>query len=60
MNGFDDFDTQITCEEFYEDVDQELLEREFEDDGQPDTYTEYQDVYGGDDAFETCNFCEDY
>jgi hypothetical protein len=60
MNGFDDFDTQITCEEFYEDVDQELLDREFEDDGQPDTYTEYQDVYGGDDAFETCGFCEDF
>jgi hypothetical protein len=60
MNGFDDFDTQITCEEFYEDVDQELLDREFEDDGQPNTYTEYQDVYGGDDAFETCGFCEDF
>ena len=25
-----------------------------------DSYTEYQDLYGGDDQFETCNFCEDY
>ena len=30
-----------------------------EDDGQPDTYTEYQDLHGGDDAFETCNHYED-
>jgi hypothetical protein len=65
MNGFDDFDTQITCEEFYgdqpfEDIEDDLIESEFEDDGQPDSYTEYQDLYGGDDAFETCNFCEDY
>lgn len=29
-----------------------------EDDGQPDTYTEYQDLYGGDDAFES--YSEDY
>ncbi len=36
------------------------IENWYEDDGQPDTYTEYQDVYGGDDAFETCNFCEDF
>jgi hypothetical protein len=33
---------------------------EDEDDGQPSTYEEYQDLYGGDDAFETCNFMEDY
>jgi hypothetical protein len=25
-----------------------------------DTYTEYQDLYGGDDQFETCNFVEDF
>ena len=36
------------------------IENWYEDDGQPDTYTEYQDVYGGDDQFETCNFCEDF
>ena len=36
-----------------------FLEEE-EDDGQPDSYTEYQDLYGGDDAFETCNFMEDF
>jgi hypothetical protein len=41
----------------------ELSERfleEDEDDGQPDSYTEYQDLYGGDDAFETCNYAEDF
>ena len=31
-----------------------------EDDGQPDSYTEYQDLYGGDDAFETCSYTEDF
>ena len=36
-----------------------FLEEE-EDDGQPDSYTEYQDLYGGDDAFETCNYAEDF
>jgi hypothetical protein len=39
---------------------QEDDEEEYEDDGQPDSYTEYQDLYGGDDAFETCNFMEDF
>jgi hypothetical protein len=43
----DDFD-DIQCEEVYE------------DDGQPSTYEEYQDLYGGDDAFETCNYYEEY
>ena len=40
----------------------ELSDRfmEDEDDGQPDSYTEYQDLYGGDDAFETCNYAEDF
>ena len=40
----------------------ELSERflEDEDDGQPSEYDEWQDVYGGDDAFETCNFMEDF
>ena len=37
---------------FHEDYD--------EDDGQPDSYTEYQDLYGGDDAFETCSYAEDF
>lgn len=27
-------------------------EEEYEDDGQPSMYEEYQDLYGGDDAFE--------
>lgn len=31
-----------------------------EDDGQPSEYDEWQDVYGGDDAFETCNYLEDF
>jgi hypothetical protein len=40
----------------------ELSDRfqEDEEDGQPDSYTEYQDLYGGDDAFETCNYAEDF
>ena len=33
---------------------------EEEDDGQPTEYEEWQDVYGGDDAFETCSYCEDF
>ena len=37
-----------------------VVEWEDEDDGQPTMYEEYQDLYGGDDAFETCNFMEDY
>jgi len=31
-----------------------------EDDGQPTMYEEYQDLYGGDDMFETCSYMEDY
>ena len=31
-----------------------------EDDGQPSEYEEWQDYMGGDDAFETCNFMEDF
>lgn len=46
-NEMDDFD-DIQCEEVYE------------DDGQPSEYEEWQDVYGGDDAFETCGYCEDF
>ena len=42
---------------FHEDEDEDEDE---EDDGQPSEYEEWQDVYGGDDAFETCNSCEDY
>lgn len=33
---------------------------EEEDDGQPTMYEEYQDLYGGDDSFETCNYVEDF
>jgi len=33
---------------FHEDADEE----EYEDDGQPSMYEEYQDLYGGDDAYE--------
>ena len=33
---------------------------EEEDDGQPSEYEEWQDFYGGDDAFETCSYCEDF
>ena len=31
-----------------------------EDDGQPTEYEEWQDFYGGDDAFETCSYAEDF
>ena len=31
-----------------------------EDDGQPSMYEEYQDLYGGDDQFETCSYAEDW
>ena len=27
------------------------VDDDYEDDGQPDTYTEYQDLYEGDDSF---------
>ena len=33
-------------------LDEDEDEDDFEDDGQPDSYTEYQDLYGGDDAFD--------
>ena len=36
------------------------VEEVYEDDGQPSSYEEYQDLYGGDDAFETCSYCEDW
>lgn len=38
----------------------EQIEALYEDDGQPSEYEEWQDVYGGDDSFETCGFCEDF
>ena len=37
-----------------------LEESYMEDDGQPSMYEEYQDLYGGDDAFETSSYCEDF
>lgn len=47
---FDDFDTEISPEElgaFYGYDDD--YEPALQNDGQPDEYTEWQDVYGGDD-----------
>lgn len=42
------------CEQYFE-------FEEDEDDGQPSSYDEYQDLpWGGDDAFETCSYCEDF
>ena len=50
----DDVEDMLDCNElsarFQEDADED---EEEEDDGQPDSYTEYQDLYGGDDAFES-------
>ena len=48
----DMLDANELSERFQED------EEEDEDDGQPDSYTEYQDLYGGDDAFES--YAEDF
>ena len=48
----DDVADMAHCNEFFDEED--------EVDGQPTMYEEYQDLYGGDDAFETCNFMEDY
>lgn len=36
----------------WEDFDRYAYEAQFEDDGQPDEHTEWQDVYGGDDYVE--------
>ena len=38
----------------------EFFYDEDEDDGQPSMYEEYQDLYGGDDMFETCSYAEDF
>jgi len=60
---FDDFETQVHPEESHEPTAQDWAEYneyleslegeedgdEYESDGQPDEYTEWQDVYGGDD-----------
>ena len=58
----DDVEDMLDCNElsarFQEDADEE--DEEEEDDGQPDSYTEYQDLYGGDDMFETCSYAEDF
>lgn len=43
MDDFDDIQCEDVCEGEHD------MEEIFEDDGQPDTYTEYQDLYGGDD-----------
>ena len=59
----DDVEDMLDCNElssrFQEDADEDEDEEE-EDDGQPDSYTEYQDLYGGDDMFETCSYAEDF
>ena len=39
---------------------EEEEEDDYEDDGQPTMYEEYQDLYGGDDMFETCSYAEDF
>ena len=58
----DDVADMLDCNElsprFQEDADEE--DDEEEDDGQPSSYDEYQDLYGGDDAFETCSYAEDF
>jgi hypothetical protein len=36
------------------------IEEADKDDGQPTMYEEYQDLYGGDDMFETCSFYDEY
>ena len=51
----DDVADMLDCNEL-----SERFQEEDEDDGQPDSYTEYQDLYGGDDAFETCNYAADF
>jgi hypothetical protein len=55
----DDVADMLDCNELSERF-LEDEEEEDEDDGQPDSYTEYQDLYGGDDRFETCNYVEDF
>ena len=50
----------IPIQQVYEFIEQLEASYNEELDGQPDTYTEYQDLYGGDDAFETCNYFEDF
>ena len=37
-----------------------IEEADLEDDGQPTMYEEYQDLWGGDDQFETCSYAEDW
>ena len=48
----DHFDA-VTCEEFYSDEERHAWEQRLEaeeNDGQPDEYTEWQDLYEGDDC----------
>jgi hypothetical protein len=44
--GYDEFEQAAYEQEWYEDDDGDYYD---EHDGQPDEYTEWQDVYGGDD-----------
>jgi hypothetical protein len=54
----DDVEDMLDANELSERFQEE--DEEDEDDGQPDSYTEYQDLYGGDDRFETCSYTEDF
>ena len=58
-----DFISQQQCDEFDRDAydccmecgyEADECDCDFEDDGQPDMYTEYQDLYGGDDWDHGC------
>jgi len=39
----------LSTEEMFEDYGLHTLQDDYEDDGQPSSYEEYQDLYGGDD-----------
>jgi len=65
----DSFESRVEAQEMANEYDMayngsvavvEVEDDLYEDDGQPSSYEEYQDLYGGDDAFETCSYCEDW
>ena len=47
--GFDTAEYEYYMHDRYEDTEVDEDEYEYEDDGQPDEYTEWQDYMGGDD-----------
>ena len=49
-----DEDMAEACDYFDE------CEADFEDDGQPTEYEEWQDVYGGDDCYDNCDCYDEY